>query len=84
MSKIVDTCSKRKYLCIWNENGELEKHTVLLGHFISSSVRTNDYEYIYAMQERVDEILDMKADETIHFQFNRDDKNSKGIILRIQ
>lgn len=47
------------------------------------SENENDFEYNYALQDSIDEILDMKINETIYFQYNRDNKNSKGLLTRI-
>lgn len=42
------------------------------------------YEYKYAIADMIDAILDLKEGESLYFQSNRDDTNSKGIILRTQ
>jgi len=39
-------------------------------------------EWIYAMQDIIDTVLDLKIGDSIHFQSNRDDINSKGLIYR--
>ena len=43
----------------------------------------NDFEYNYALQDSIDEILDLKINETIYFQYDRNDQNSKGLLTRI-
>ena len=40
-------------------------------------------EILYALQEIIDEILDLKRGESMYFQPNRDNKESKGVIVRI-
>jgi len=40
-------------------------------------------ELCYAAQDIADDILDLKLWETLFFQTNRDDKNAKGLIIRI-
>ncbi len=45
--------------------------------------RENDYEYIYALQEITDEILDLKVCQSLFVQLNRDDINDKGVLVRV-
>lgn len=45
--------------------------------------KENDFEYIYAINDLLDYVLDLKAGESMYFQCNRDNSESKGIILRI-
>ena len=40
-------------------------------------------EVIYAMNEILDKILDLKLNESMYFQPNRDNNKSKGIITRL-
>ena len=42
-----------------------------------------EYEYVYALREMIDTVLLLKRGESMYFQPNRDDPNSKGIIKRI-
>lgn len=41
-----------------------------------------EYEYIYAIQDIADKILDLKIGESMYFQPNRDNDLTKGIITR--
>ena len=41
-----------------------------------------EYEYMYSLQDRFDELMDMKVDEVIYHQFIRDDSSRKGVIRR--
>lgn len=43
----------------------------------------NGFEYIYSLQENIDDILDLKINECMFFKGNRDNDLSKGIITRI-
>lgn len=43
----------------------------------------SDYEFVYALDERRDEVLSLKKGQAMYFQPNRDDETSKGIITRI-
>lgn len=40
-------------------------------------------ELCYAAQDIADDILDLKLWETLFFQTDRDNKNAKGLIIRI-
>lgn len=44
--------------------------------------KKSDGELMYAIRENIDSVLDLKLNETMYFQPNRDDKTTKGIILR--
>jgi hypothetical protein len=43
----------------------------------------NMYEWFYAIQDRIDDVLDLKVGESMYFQHDRGDAKSRGIILRI-
>lgn len=45
--------------------------------------RVNDYEYIYALQEVADDIMDLKVSQSMFVQLSRDDKDVKGVLIRI-
>ena len=72
--------SKREWLLVF-ELGDKEK--VNLETIYKKSEQESDFEYNYALQESIDTILDMKVNKTILFQHNRDDKNSKALLTRI-
>jgi hypothetical protein len=40
------------------------------------------FEFIYALQEELDKILDLKVNECINFNPSRDNKSFKGVIGR--
>ena len=44
---------------------------------------TDDREVVYALQEIIDDILDLPAGDSMYFQPNRDDDGTKGIIRRM-
>lgn len=74
--------SSRTYLCLWSEAGEIHRKEISVSRIFNNS-KNSEFEYIYAVQDRCDEILDLKLNESMYFQFNRDDEDSKGIIKRI-
>ena len=62
------------------EQGSVENREIKFMDLLAD--KKDEYEYIYALQEYFDRILDMKEGYSIYFQPNRNDKNSKGIIIR--
>ena len=71
--------SKRQFQLVWLEGDSVTNITISLNDM---TYNTDDYEYIYSLQDNIDNILDMKVDEVIHHQFNRDDSTRKGVIRR--
>ena len=84
MSKMPD--SKRKYAVFTSitpvafEVGEIALRSILE----PKGKDGDDFEYIYALGEIVDQIMDLKPLDHLYFQSNRDDKNERGLIVRIQ
>lgn len=76
--------SQRMYkvaVCDNNIGMTIEKITIQ-SLLRQSSNKDNLPEWIYAMQDISDNILDLKLGESMLFQPSRDDKTSKGIIYR--
>lgn len=73
------TSSSRKYKVVISDNVGISTEGVTLKSLLESD---EEMEYIYAMREELDRILDLKIGESIYFQPNRDDKSTKGIIRR--
>lgn len=65
--------SKRNYLVIGRS---VEKHYTLEHLF-----KDDGFELTYSIQEHIDEILDLKVDESFFFTL-RDDKRAKFILFR--
>lgn len=74
--------SKRSFEIFIAEAGTSQVVTENIHSLLDPKDFGDDYEYKYAAQEITDEILDLKVGESMYFQPNRDDKNSKGIIIR--
>ena len=72
--------SARKFLCAWIEGGEVQSLETNLDDIHEKGENESDFEYNYAIQDSIDKVLDLKVDESMNFQFNRDDKDSKGVI----
>lgn len=77
--------SKRKYTIAIADAEGLSLERISLNSLIEKGRgNQNEYEYIYALTDILDSVLDLKVDESIYFQPNRDDKTSKGIIRRFE
>ncbi len=76
----METNSKREYELSIAECGQ----TTVSRCRIDAVLEDDGFEYQYAMQYIIDDVLDLKLNESMYFQPNRDDKSSKGIILRIK
>lgn len=74
------TISNRLYKVSFNSSDGIEVSTVSFSTLISES---DDRELIYSMQDVTDEILDLKIGDSMYFRPNRDDAQSKGLIVRI-
>ncbi len=73
--------SKREWVIVF-ELGDTE--TVNLETIYEKSEQENDLEYNYALQDKIDTLLDMKVEETIFFHHSRGEKNSKALLTRIK
>lgn len=76
--------SKRSFEIFMAEAGTTQTVTEDIHTLLDPKDFGEDFEYKYAAQEVTDEILDLKVGESMYFQPNRDDKNSKGVIIRTQ
>lgn len=75
-----DFTSARKYRIAISDSAGIGIEGITLETLLNSK---EDLEYLYAMRDIIDSVLDLKAGESMYFQPNRDDKNSSGIILRV-
>ena len=82
----VSTHSNRNYALQLSENGVTVCRTYKMDDILTqiSDKNANLCEYMYALSQVLDSVLDLKENESMYFQPNRDDKNSKGIITRIR
>jgi hypothetical protein len=72
--------SKRKYRVAISDAAGISIENITFKTLLNSS---EDAEFIYAMRDILDKILDLKEYESIYFQPNRDDKSTHGIIRRV-
>ncbi len=82
----METNSKRKYEVTIVENGIMTVKGVKVGAILTNNDNDPDdegYEFEYALQGIVDDVLDLEQGDSMYFQPNRDNGDSKGIILRV-
>lgn len=60
-----------------------QKGVTNIEEFNLEMLEESDSEVAYALQEQIDNVLDLKINESRYFQPNRDDYDSKAIITRI-
>lgn len=72
--------STRKYEIAFTYSNveEIAKFQITL----SEILQKQDFELIYALLDDFDKVLDLKEGESMYFTPNRDNKESKAIILR--
>lgn len=75
--------SNRKYLVVGVEGGDSFVLDISINKLMKKD-SDNDSEVLYAMQEITDEILDLKKNESMFFQADRNNEHTKGVILRIE
>lgn len=77
-----DFNSKRQYeIQMIEGGGEFSQRKINLFRLLN--LKKNEWEYIYALHEILDKVLDLKDGQSMYFQPCRDNDDSKGIILRI-
>ena len=75
--------SHREYLLAWIAEGNVvNQDKIFLDRLFYAE--DNDFEYIYALQESIDDILNMQLFGIITAQFDRGDDRVVGIIKRIR
>lgn len=74
------THSRRLFQVIEVHGKRVDKHSSMSLDYILQDLNS---ELNYALQDIIDEVLDLKEGESLYFFPNRDDKLSKGIIVRL-
>lgn len=77
--KKLSLLTNREYLTVIVTHGRLDTYSNSLEDIFS---KKSEDEYIYALQEMADELLDLKKGESVYFSPNRDNDFEKAIILR--
>ena len=73
--------SKRQYV-IQTSTGRTV--TEFLQPSINEIINNTEDEVYFALQDEIDLVLDLRKEESMYFQPNRDNNNSKGIITRVK
>jgi hypothetical protein len=74
--------SKRQYVIAFIEGEAAVNDTLSLEQIYNTG--KSDWEYLYAIQDKIDYILDLKVGERLEMNFNRDNTDSRGLIKRIK
>ena len=81
--------SNREYLFIMVEQGDKVEVVITLDDILHVDEDKNDYEYIYAIQDDIDYVLDLHVGQSIYFSPDRNYSVSgvkvddpKGIFIR--
>ena len=77
------TLNYREYRLIGLEDGGLIDTTVCLEDILLNDSNSNEYEYIYSLQDEAEKILKLDVGETLFVGINRDVPQYKGVILRL-
>jgi PDZ domain-containing secreted protein len=79
--KMVQINSTRKYSVVF-----IEGDSTFSGFFDIVNILQNndDYEWKNAVNESIDQVLDLKVGERLSMKFNRDNSDSDGFIKRIE
>lgn len=75
--------SKRHYSLAWIEN-KTPCTLTCASVFDLFNTGDNAYEYCYAVQDNADAVLDLKVGERTLMNFNRDNPDSSGYIIRVK
>lgn len=76
--------TKRNYSIQISESGYLSTQSITIEMLLNINDNMDDYEFIYALQEIADDVLDLKINESLYFKPNRDNELAKGIITRVK
>jgi hypothetical protein len=80
----MNTHSNRQYKVVMTFNsGDTQELNLDLEKLMEGNEEGSDFEYTYAMQDVMDDILDLKKSEMLHFYTCRDHKaEGIGVIVR--
>lgn len=76
--------TQREFKAVYHLNGlSVHEKQFSLNDFISNLSENDCEEIYYALDEIADDVLNLKEGESLYFKPNRDCKNSKAILVRI-
>ena len=84
MKKLSDFISRdpKHFVARWYEDGTDIEREFTLDMKMDKDGEGSSYEWQYALADIADELNALEVGETMYFQGNRDDKNTKGYIVR--
>lgn len=74
--------SNRRFKIVIIESDKVSVEEMGLDDLMNVKPNGQDYEYMYALNDILDQILDLKQFEKMTFQWNRDNPDTLGIVLR--
>lgn len=80
MTNNIINLSTRKYIIAFIEGDSAHSFTQTIKDILDDS---HEWEWCYACHERLDDILDLKVNDRLSMEFNRDNDDSVGYIKRI-
>ena len=78
----IKTESERRYVIVASTEGDSPIECTI--DEILNSNESENSEMMYCLYEHTDDVLDLRPFQHMAFQPNRDDKNSKGVIIRVK
>ena len=66
----------------WEEDSLVEEDFTLNDEIFIDDPYDSSYEWMYAVVDRLDEVIKLEVNQTMFFIGNRDESNYKGIIVR--
>lgn len=82
MKRQINVNSSRKYNVFVSEGGETKEINIEVNGILSPA--EDAYEFMYALNDQLDKVLDLRKGDAMYFRPIRDNKATKGIITRIQ
>jgi hypothetical protein len=77
------TISNLMYHIVVNESGIISQYTFTFDRLFNNEIAEgNDYEFVYALNEIIEEVMKLSMGKCFSFKANRD-SNSVGSIFRI-
>lgn len=80
------TNSKRKFkiILVVADYSAIHPEIKTIDELLNVKSSGEDHEYMYSLNEVIDDVLDLKKRQHLFFQWNRDDSDSVGIIVRME
>lgn len=70
----------KEFIAVWVEDGDMQEQRFTLEMTLSEDA----FEWQYAIVEKVNELNALPVNDNIFFYGNRDNEQTKGIVLRVK